>query len=77
VLATVAGIYLFLISYLTGPTDIVVRDGALIGCCLALFVSVNRTSPKPIDQKWIRLIWFAYVFFLFAAGMSFIRHGGT
>jgi len=73
--AAVGGAYLLLASYFVGATDTAVRDGAVIGCCLALFIGVNRTSERQVPPKIVQGVWFVYVFFLFVAGLLFIRQG--
>lgn len=73
--AAAAGAYLLALSFFVGATDVAIRDNALIGCCLAIFIGTNRTAQRPVSQKWVRNVWYAYAIFLFVAGMLFIRHG--
>ena len=74
-IAAAAAAYLVVICLVAGVTDAAVRDAGLIGACLALFVSANQRSKKPVSRDWVAALTTAYIFYLFAVGVLFLRHG--
>ncbi len=67
--------YLAAVTLVTGVSDAVVRDLAVMGSCVALFVGANAGSDRPIEDRWVDAFASAFVIWLFIAGLLYLRHG--
>ncbi len=74
--AAAAGLFLLSIMIFLGADELAVRDMALVGCCLALFVHANAGAKKQIPLKWIATITACYVFLLFIVGVLYLKKLG-
>lgn len=73
VVSAVAGIFLALVAVSFGPNDVTVRDSAVIGACLALFVHANAKAKTQVSARTVSLICSSYVLFLFVYGVLYLR----
>lgn len=71
--SAVAGLFLLAIALILGASEVTVRDNALIGCCLALFLLENAKAKKPLPADKVSLICSLYVIFLFVYGALYLR----
>lgn len=68
-----AGIFLATVALSFGPNDVTVRDSALIGACLALFIPANARAKRQVSSRTVSLICSLYVLFLFVYGVLYLR----
>lgn len=68
-----AGIFLAAVAVTFGPNDVTIRDSAVIGACLALFVHANAKAKTQVSSRTVSLICSSYVLFLFVYGVLYLR----
>lgn len=73
--AAFAGAYVLAITVTLGASEVTVRDTALVGCCLALFIHANAKARKPVQSGAVAWACSAYVLYLFVYGVVFLRSG--
>ena len=71
--AACAGIFLLAITLVAGVNEVTIRDNALLGACLVLFVSANARVTRRVSQETITTICAFYVFYLFVYGVLYLR----
>lgn len=71
--SVVAGAFLALVAVSFGPNDVTVRDAAIIGACIALFLHADAAAKKPVSPRTISLVCSSYVLFLFVYGVMYLR----
>jgi len=71
-----AGLYLALVCVVLGANEVTVRDTAIIGGLLALFIEANAAARKPVPPEIVSKVCTFYVVFLFIYGVLFLRGGG-
>lgn len=73
--ASVAAIlYLAAVFSLNGISQIAVRDNALMGIYLALFVHENRMAKRMFSRHWTFVLVSIFVLSLFFSGLAFLQH---
>ena len=71
-----SGLYLLLVTLLAGVSDVAVRDVALVGACVALFINENAMARhNRVRDRYVRWVAIAYVLYLFVIGILFLKHG--
>ncbi|HTK04665.1 MAG TPA: DoxX family protein [Candidatus Eisenbacteria bacterium] len=70
-----AGLFLISIAFAVGMNEVTVRDNALVGICLALFLHDNARSKKPVPMNVISTLCSLYALFLFIGGVLYLRSG--
>ena len=73
--SVVAGAFLFVITVTLGASEVTVRDTALIGSCLALFLHENAKARRPVPSNIVSTACSLYVLFLFVYGVLYLRSG--
>ena len=73
--AAAAGAFMFGIALTVGASEVTIRDHALIGACLALFLHANATAKRKVPEGLVRMICTGYVIFLFVYGVLYLRSG--
>lgn len=73
--SAVAGLFLLAIAATLGANEVTVRDAALTGCCLALFIHANAKAKKPTPANVVSLVCSLYVLYLFVYGVLYLRSG--
>lgn len=73
--AALAGLFMVAIGLFFGMNEVTVRDNALVGICLALFVHANIRSKKPVPPNVISAVCSLYALFLFIGGVLYLRSG--
>lgn len=70
-----AAAFFFLLAFFVpvGADDLTVRDAALMGACLALFVYANARAKRPVPRRIISTAAAVYIFFLFIEGLLYLR----
>lgn len=76
VAAAAAGAFIFAIALTVGVSEVTIRDNALIGACLALFLHTNAKAKRPVPVEVVQAICSAYVIFLFVYGVLYLRSAG-
>jgi uncharacterized membrane protein YphA (DoxX/SURF4 family) len=71
--AAAAGLFMFAIALTLGANEVTIRDNALVGACLALFLHANAKAKNPVAERHIRAICTAFVIFLFVYGVLYLR----
>lgn len=71
----VAGLFLVGIAIALGANEVTVRDSALAGCCLALFIHANAKAKRPIAANVVATACSFYVLYLFVYGVMYLRSG--
>jgi hypothetical protein len=66
---------MFGIALTVGASEVTIRDNALIGACLALFLHANATAKRKVPQDLVSMICTGYVIFLFVYGVIYLRSG--
>jgi uncharacterized membrane protein YphA (DoxX/SURF4 family) len=70
-----AGLFLVAIFFTMGMNEVTVRDNAVLGACLALFVDANSRAKKPLQEKTVSMLVSVYVFYIFVGGLLFLKKG--
>lgn len=70
-----AALALIVVFIFAGASEATLRDAAVVGGCLALFVNANAAAKRPVSSSWLRLAATAYVIWLLVAGLLFLRQG--
>lgn len=73
--SAVGGLYLTLAAIVLGANEATVRDTALVGTLLALFIEANGKARKQVPSEIISHVCTVYVVFLFVFGVMFLRSG--
>ncbi len=73
--AAVSGLFMLAITATVGANEVSVRDAALVGSCLALFIHANAKAKKPVPANTVSLICSLYVFYLFVYGVMYLKSG--
>jgi hypothetical protein len=58
-----------------GVSDMTIRDGAVTGVLLSLFIHANAASKRPWNTEVVASICSAYVLLLLVAGVLFLKAG--
>src|SRR5688500_15525683 len=64
--SALSGLFLIAIAFSFGMNEVTVRDNALVGICLALFLHANARSKKPVPANAVSLTCSLYALLLFA-----------
>lgn len=72
--SALAGLYLVAISILTGANESTIRDSAIVGGLLALFIEANGNARKPVPAQYVSYACTVYVVYLFLMGVLFLRN---
>ena len=56
-----------------GADDLSVRDAGLLGASLALFVTTNARTARPLPKRAVAIASAIYIFSLFVLGLMFLR----
>lgn len=68
--------FLCTLLFIFGPDEIILRDNALIGIYLALFINANRTVERyQVPRQWLAVAVSAYLVLLFVSGILYLRAG--
>ncbi|HSD12122.1 MAG TPA: DoxX family membrane protein [Patescibacteria group bacterium] len=70
-----AGLFLAGIAVTLGANEVTVRDAALTGCCLALFIHANAKAKRPTPANVVSAVCSLYVLYLFVYGVLYLRSG--
>jgi len=73
--SALSGLFLIAIAFSFGMNEVTVRDNALVGICLALFLHANARSKKPVPANAVSLMCSLYALFLFVGGVLYLRGG--
>lgn len=73
--AAFAGAFLLSVTLFIGVNDVTVRDGVILGACLALFLHADGASKRPLVGRRLPMITGAYIVFLFVTGILYLRSG--
>ncbi|HTM68412.1 MAG TPA: DoxX family protein [Candidatus Binatia bacterium] len=73
--SALAGLFMVAIAVTMGMNEVTVRDNALIGICLALFLEANARSKKPVPANIVSAACSLYALFLFIGGVLYLRSG--
>lgn len=68
-----AGLFLLAISFFVGVNEVTIRDNALLGSCIALFLNANARARRKIPQDAIAVFCSLYVIYLFVYGVLYLR----
>ena len=71
----VAGLFLLGVTLSVGVSEVTIRDAALLGSCLALFLHANAKAKRPVSENTTSLVCTLYVMFLFVYGIIYLRSG--
>jgi len=68
-----AGAFLLVVALSVGINEVTVRDNAMLGSCLALFLHANAMAKRRVPERAIATICTLYVVFLFFFGIAYLR----
>jgi uncharacterized membrane protein YphA (DoxX/SURF4 family) len=68
-----AGVFLVALTAAVGANEITIRDGAMVGGCIALIIHANARARKPLSDSLMRLLVSAYAVFVFVTGVAYLR----
>ncbi len=71
--AASAGAFLFLIALTVGANEVTIRDNALLGVCIVLFVNAGEKAKWHLSPRAITTIYSAYIAYLFIYGVLYLR----
>jgi len=71
--SALAGLSLVAVTLVFGTNDATIRDNAVVGACLALFIHENARAKKPLSEQVVSTICSLYVLFLFICGVLYLR----
>src|SRR5690606_29431057 len=71
--SAMGGIYLAAVAVILGANEVTVRDTAIIGGLLALFIEANGKARKQVPADVVSHVCTVYVMFLFVFGVLFLR----
>jgi uncharacterized membrane protein YphA (DoxX/SURF4 family) len=75
--SALAGAFLIGVMLAVGANEVTVRDTALFGSCLALFVHANAKARKPVSETAIARASALFVAFLLVYGILYLRGGAS
>ncbi len=71
--AAIASAFLLAISFTVGVNEVTIRDSALLGVCLVLFINASNKERWRLSPHVVSTMYGAYIFYLFLYGVWYLR----
>lgn len=65
--------FLISITVMLGVNEVTIRDGVILGGCVALIIHANARVRQPLSDSLMRLMLSVYAVFVFVTGVMYLR----